>query len=218
MTEFLKRMKRQNTPSGYHIWVRKHGAKAESTATPDTLRTEQAKSGIGGGLSAELLHEKGLASAGYARFIQNEAARDFERQKTEYEKELAEVKEKNLSAYARYLTSHRQAQTDLQRTMIERIGRGESFDTENAYQIALAAGLTDPNARAAAELGVAAAKERASSRLLTMILEERLQDYRAKAYALKMGFTEEEAEKFAQYAKEINSTKIPSKLPSDLFN
>ena len=186
--------------------------------TPDALRTEQAKSESKSGLSAELLHEKGLSSAGYARFVQNEAAKGFDRQRAEYDKSLAEVKEKNLSAYARYLTSHRQAQTDLQRTMIERIGRGESFDTENAYQIALAAGLTDTNARAAAELGVAAAKERASSRLLTMILEERLQDYRAKAYALKMGFSEEEAEKFAQYAKEINSTKIPSKLPSDLFN
>ena len=88
----------------------------------------------------------------------------------------------------------------------------------NAKILRIAAGLTEENARAAATLGVAAAKERATSRLLEMILEQRLQAARVTEYARSMGFNDEELERFAAYAKQINSTKVPSQLPGDLFD
>ena len=130
----------------------------------------------------------------------------------------ASALEKNLSGYARYLTSHEEGQASLRKQMIDRIGKGGSFNTETAYQIALSSGLTDENAKVVASLGVAAAKEKATSRLLEMILEQRLLAYRAMAYAREMGFNEDEVQKFGEYAKQINSTQIPGKLPSDLIN
>ncbi|MBP3592490.1 MAG: hypothetical protein J6K14_08415 [Clostridia bacterium] len=218
MTAFITKKKRENEPGSFSVWMRKHGTELKNELTPDKAATIKAKSAPTHGTNAEALFDKGLTGSGYARFLADEADRSFKAAKQNYDRDAASTLEKNLSGYARYLTSHREAQDTLRKQMIERIGRGESFDTEGAYQIAIAAGLTEENARAAATLGVAAAKERATSRLLEMILEQRLQAARVTEYARSMGFNDEELERFAAYAKQINSTKVPSQLPGDLFD
>lgn len=218
MISFLEQKKKENEPGSFTVWMRKYGTTLQNTLTPDKAATIKAKKAPTYGANAESLFEKGLQGSGYARFLADEAARAMNTSKQQYRQDAASTLEKNLSGYAKYLTSHKEAQDTLRKQMIERIGRGESFDMTNAYQTAIAAGLTNENALAAAELGIAAAKERATSRLLQMILEQRLKDYRAMEYARSMGFSEEEIEKFGEYAKKINSTQVPSELPGDLFN
>ena len=218
MTAFITQKKRENNPQSFSTWMRKSGTQMKNTLTPDKSAVVKIKSAPTHGRAAEGLFGKGLSNSGYARFLADEAERSFQNAKKVYAEDSASTLEKNLSGYAKYLTSHEEGQASLRKQMIERIGRGESFDTEGAYQIAIAAGLTEENARAAATLGVAAAKERATSRLLEMILEQRLQAARVTEYARSMGFNDEEVERFAAYAKQINSTKVPSQLPGDLFD
>lgn len=217
MTAFITQKKRENDPQSFSIWMRKNGTQMKNTLTPDKAATLKVKSAPTQGLAAEGLFDKGLSGSGYARFLGEEAARSFQNAKKAYAEDSASALEKNLSGYARYLTSHEEGQASLRKQMIDRIGKGESFNTETAYQIALSAGLTDENAKVAASLGVAAAKEKATSRLLEMILEERLKDYRVMEYARSMGFNEEEVERFGAYAREINATKAPSTFPDGFF-
>ncbi len=214
MQELTKR-KRANEPSSFASWIRKHGATELRTITPDAAATVRAKSAPTYGKTAEQLFEKGLQGSGYARYLSDEAERVFANTKNTYQTELSQTKEKNLRGYARYLTSHKNQQDTLKKQMIDRIGRGESFNTESAYHQAIAAGLTDENARTAAELGVAAAKERATSRLLKMILEKRLSWSRTENYALSLGFTQQEAKRFSEYAALVNGVKIPETIPKN---
>ena len=216
MTTFLDKKRKENEPGSFSVWMRKHGTELKSDLTPDKAATVKIQSSPTRGRAAESLFSGGLQGSGYANYLANEATKAFKNAKLQYEKDSASTLEKNLSGYARYLTSHREAQASLRKQMIERIGRGESFNENTAYEIALNAGLTDENAKAAASLGVAAAKERATSRLLEMILEQRIMRNRAMEYARSMGFTEEEVQKFGEYAMRINTTQSPSKLPSDL--
>ena len=217
MTAFITQKKRENNPQSFSTWMRKNGTQMKNTLTPDKAATLKVKSAPTQGLSAERLFGKGLSNSGYARFLGDEAARSFQNAKKSYIEDSASALEKNLSGYSRYLTSHEEGQASLRKQIIDRIGKGGSFNTETAYQIALSSGLTDENARVAASLGVAAAKEKATSRLLEMILEERLKDYRVMEYARTMGFNEEEVERFGAYAREINATKVPSNFPDDFF-
>ncbi len=217
MTSFLTQKKKENNPASFSVWMRKNGVQSQNSLTPDKAATIKAKSAPTHGLSAERLFDKGLSNSGYAQFLEGEAEKSFQAAKQQYAQDSASAFEKNLSGYARYLTSHEEAQASLRKQMIDRISKGESFNTEIAYQMALSTGLTDENAKIAASLGVAAAKEKASSRLLEMILEKRLKDIRAMEYARSMGFNEEEIEKFGAYAREINSTKSPSSFPDDFY-
>jgi hypothetical protein len=217
MTSFFTQKKRENNPQSFSTWMRKNGTQIKNTLTPDKAATIKIKSAPTQGLAAEGLFGKGLSNSGYARFLGDEAKRSFQNAKKLYAEDSASALEKNLSGYARYLTSHEEGQASLRKQMIDRIGKGGSFNTETAYQIALSSGLTDENAKVAASLGVAAAKEKATSRLLEMILAERLKDYRAMEYAREMGFNEEEIEKFGAYAREINDVRAPSYFPDGFF-
>lgn len=217
MTDFLKQKKRENEPSSFSAWMRKNGTQLQNTLTPDKAASEKARSTATHGTAAEGLFDKGLSQSGYARFLADEAARSFQGAKQKYEQDTASMLEKNLSGYARYLTSHEQTQASLRKQMIDRIGNADSFNSETAYQIALTAGLTEENARVAASLGITAAKEKAASLLLERIVTERLAEWRAMQHALNMGFSQEEAQKFGEYAKTINATKNPTNLLEDLF-
>ena len=218
MTALLSKQKKENEPGSFSVWMRKYGTELKNDLTPDKAASARARSLPTHGAVAESLFDKGLNKSGYASFLAKEADQSFDKAKRQYAKDVSSTLEKNLSGYAKYLTSHRETQASLRKQMIDRIGRGESFDENAAYEMAISVGLTDENARSAASLGVAAAKERASSRLLEMILEQRLLAFRAMAYAREMGFNEDEVQKFGEYAKQINSTQIPGKLPSDLIN
>ena len=216
MTEDLTRLKKQNAPDSFSVWLRKQGA-AASTAGADSAARAFAANTLTHCTGAERLFDKGLEESGYARYLSDQAKKSFEEQKKALATENAARKEKDLSGYARYLTSHEESQKSLTRRVTESIGKGKSFDLENAYRVALAAGLTEENARAAAEIGIGAAKKQATAQLLEMILEKRLQANRVKKYALEIGFSEQEAETFGAYAKDINAVSIPSKIPEKLF-
>lgn len=217
MTEELTRLKKQNAPDSFSVWIRKYGTAASTSGGADSAAGAFARNTLTRGAGAERLFDKGLEDSGYARYLSEQAKKSFESEKQALAAENDARKEKNLSGYARYLTSHEESQKSLTRKVTESIGKGESLDLENAYRVALAAGLTEENARAAAEIGIGEAKKQATAQLLEMILEKRLQAYRVKQYALKMGFSEEEAETFGAYAKDINSVKVPDKIPENLF-
>lgn len=213
MIDALSRKKRENEPTGFAAWVRKNGATVSGTVTPDRAATLRAKSAPTYGKTAEQLFESGLQGSGYARFLADEASRGFDAAKKAYAKELSAVKEKNVRGYANYLSAHEKKQDTLYRQMVDRIGRIESLDPEVGYHLALGAGLTDENARRAAEDGAAAAKERITSRLLRLILEERISKSRVEEYARGMGFTDEEIERFGIYANKVNGSRIPFNIP-----
>lgn len=218
MTTFITKKRKENEPGSFSVWMRKYGTALKNDLTPDKAATQKALSAPTHGKAAEALFDKGLHASGYASYLAAEADHTFQSAKQKYAQDTASALEKNLSGYARYLTSHREAQDTLRKQMIDRISKGESFDEGIAYETAIAAGLTEENAKAAVSIGIAAAKERATSRLLEMILEQRLLSNRAMEYAREMGFNQEEIEKFGAYAKQINSTQIPGKLPPSLFD
>ncbi len=209
MTDLLTKKKKENEPSSFAAWIRKHGTANTNTVTPDAAATARAKSAPTYGKNAEWLSERGLQSSGYARFLANEADRSFSAAKQKYASDNAAVKEKNLAGYAKYLTSHEDRQDRLRMQMIDSIESDGSFDLESAFNKAIAGGLTEENARVAAELGVVAAKQRAASRLLEMILEQRLSRVRVEGYARSLGFSEEEVERFGKYAQVIGGTTVP---------
>ena len=217
MTQDLTRLKKENAADSFSVWMRKFGTAMTDPSAKDTAASALARSAVSHGARAEGLYEKGLQGGGYARYLENEVHRGYEKARQAYDAENEATKEKNLSGYARYLTEHEEKQGNLKRKVTESISKGESLDFESAYQVALASGLTEENARAAAEIGIEAAKKQATAHLLEMILEKRLQYYRVKEYALQMGFSEEEAARFSQYAKDINTVVTPSKIPENLF-
>ena len=206
MTDFLTKKKKENKPTDFASWIRKYGTANTNAVTPDRAATLRAKSAPTYGKNAEWLSENGLLTSGYARYLSETAERDFSAAKQKYAADEAAAKEKNLSGYARYLTSHEDKQSSLHKQMIDSIGRDESFNLEDAYQKAIAAGLTDENARSAAELGVATAKKRITSRLLELILKDRLSKKRVEDYARAAGFSDEEVERFGLYAQVIGGS------------
>ena len=217
MTEDLTRLKKQNAPDSFSVWLRKQGA-AASTAGADNAARAFAANTLTHGTGAERLFDKGLEESGYARYLSDQAKKSFEEQKKALATENAARKEKDLSGYARYLTSHEESQKSLTRRVTESIGKGKSFDLENAYRVALASGLTEKNARIAAEVGIEAAKKRMTSHIIEAIIDKKLSQRRTVEYAKRLGFSDAEAESFGAYAEQINGVYIPSKIPENLFD
>ncbi len=217
MTENLMQLKKKNAPDTFSVWMRKYSTAKTTLPTSDDAAATRVRAGVGHGANAEALYGMGLQNGGYAQYLKTQTERDFASAKTAYKTASDAVKEQNLSGYARYLSDHEQKQSNLKRRVTESIASGDSLDLENAYRVALASGLTEKNARIAAEIGIEAAKKQISGRLIQMILDKRLATYRVSKYAKEMGFSDEEAERFAAYAKDINSVKTPSKIPDDLF-
>lgn len=217
MKDNLTLLKKENAPDSFSVWMRKYAKDKVTLPTPDAAAAIRARGAAEHGANAEALYGMGLQNGGYAQYLKAQAERDFASAKAAYKAATEAAKEKNLSGYARYLTDHEQKQSNLKRKITESIANGDSLDLESAYRTALAAGLTDKNARIAAEIGTEAAKKQITGRLIEMILDKRLQTYRVEKYAKEMGFSDEEAARFAAYAKDINTVKIPSKIPDNLF-
>lgn len=218
MTDDMKLLKKRNAPDSYSVWLRKNPTVKNAYPTPDAAATDRARSAVRHGATAEALFGMGLQSGGYAQYLTKQADLNFKNAKQAYKAAESGAKAAGLSGYAKYLTAHEEKQTSLARQVTDSIGRGESLDAENAYRVALASGLTEKNARIAAEVGIETAKKRMTSHIIEAIIDKKLSQRRTVEYAKKLGFSDAEAESFGAYAEQINGVYIPSKIPENLFD
>ncbi len=156
------------------------------------------------GKSGEALRGMGLADSGYASYLK----RNNDSFLNETKKSLYADYLKNLDSakdsYANYLISYREKQTNIAKSLIDRLENDGILDFNKAYQLAIEQGLSEENARAAAESGTKAARDKIYNKIIEVISRYRYSRERAEIYAKEMGLTEKDVKSLGDYAYRIN--------------
>lgn len=164
------------------------------------IRTEEKTGGAGYGALGESLAEQNLEQSGFAAFLAEKANKSMQNSLSSLEESKRLRAAENEASYEKYLTDYAEKKVKLREDVIEKIRTGGILDAETAYRYAESRGLSEEEALAAAESGNAAAKAALTEKIYRFALEKNLSKKQATAYALALGFSEEEADTLGNYA------------------
>ena len=168
----------------------------------DTLADQSAKKlfkDSNYGAEAERLAQSGLSSSGYEDYLKGVLERRSQSEKNNAERERFIGKYETKSDYSKYISDYERLQNKISEGLIQKIGIGQDFSFENAFNAAVDAGLAEENAYYTAIRSVNTAKSNAVKSAVEFAKENKLTPKRAKEYALKLGLDE-------IYAEEVYKT------------
>lgn len=201
---YLKNKKLDNEAKSYADWLERNASDPSEDYEQQLrqIETDYQRAQPGYGARAEELGTRGL-NGGYADYLSGKAYATrqqlLDRARRQYRQHTRETRK----GYAQYLDEYRTAQQSATRAAADSIRSSGSLDYNTAYQYALSVGLNDENAKAAATEGIGAAKDVLRKKVFALIDAQSLSRPRAIAYALNLGFSEEEANEIGNYAYQM---------------
>ena len=213
-----------DTAESYESWLKKSGINSQLIYDRDLkdAETEYHKSKSEYGSRAEDLAEIGLSSSGYSDYLNAGAYSAMQKSKDYAKNRYIENENKNARGYADYLKSKEsekdnllkdyigilnsmdKEQSTLYGNVIKNIASAGITDYETAYGYASNIGLSEELADSAARTATDEARRTRDTKIMETVISRTMTESQAKQYALSMGLTEEEANRIATYAKNIN--------------
>ena len=198
--DLIKRAKALGA-TGYSAWITQHGSAPMSSyakKTSEIYRKEAVdKKSRAGALGT-------LASSGYADYIGDAARRDVATKKqnavASYDAEVAA----GIKGYEQHLDDYSEKYKKLYESVEKTLRNEKIASAERALERALELGLSDTDAKRAAEKISAEVTEKVRGEVMTTIVEKRLTQNQARLYAIGLGLSEDIAEELAKYAYELN--------------
>ena len=207
LKEYIKTQKLQNSKDSYDRWAAKYGGDpvGDAARAIRAAETDYAKSLPGHGARAESLAEMGLSGSGYGEYLSKMSKKQLEGQKTIAAEDYADSIRDTAKLYGEYSREYDRKLENLKSSVISDIEASGTLDYDTAYLFAINAGLPDDEAMAAATSGSALAKNKASATVYDAIVKRVLTSGEALELSRGLGFTDEEARKFAEFAKNYRS-------------
>lgn len=203
LKEYIKTQKLQNSKEEFNAWTAKYGNDAVGNASKmlSALNADYAKSLPSHGAGAERLADMGLAGSGYGEYLAQSSKRLLSEGKRKVEESYAEDLKRNDELYSDYSEKYDVSLQKLKSSVISDIEASGTLDYDTAYLFAINAGLPDEEAMAAATSGSELAKNKARAIVYDAIVDKVLTSGEAFEFSRGLGFTEEEARKLAEFAK-----------------
>ena len=203
---YLKNKAVTESPEGYAEWLRSNGVPADRIYANSMrdISTDYRQQRSEFGSNAENLASLGLSSSGYSDYINGKAYSEMQKSKRAARESYGTALSQNAADYKNYVDSINKAESDTFRAAVKEISGKGILNFDIAYNYALAGGLSDDAAKAAASAANELARSEIKERVTRTVLTQRLTERETLGYALALGLTEEDAKGLAKYAEYIN--------------
>lgn len=188
---------KKNSAKSYETYLKEQG-KDRDVSYYDALseaNTKRALTDADYGASAEGLLSSGLSSSGFRDYLESSSEQTLTGRVRAAEEERALEEYRTHSGYERYLSDYNSLQSKISEELIKSISKEYDFDYENAFDKAVAAGLSETLARSTAADAVTLARINAFNEAITFAKINKLSANEAKKYAKSLGLSEVYAER-----------------------
>ncbi len=195
----------QNEPDSYDIYKHKNGL-ASSKSYSDAVSSLYASSKrelSTYGANDRKISNKGLQNSGYAEYIDSLAKKSFESGESSLKASYADSEAKSRGSYASYLEKYQDKQASVKNSVMSHLINNDVVDLGTAVAYGLSAGLSHEDAVSVGQSAYEITKQRVFNNILRQTVSLGLDKDGAKALALKMGVSEEDASGFADEIDEL---------------
>lgn len=229
---YLENLEIKHKKESYSDWVKSSGINSERIYK-DALRdaeTDYKRAGAEYGSLAERLSQNGLSASGYSDYINSSAYAEMQKRKSDALKGYSENEAKNLSGYQSYvsgidkeisketkdylslLTSLNKDGSDLYMETVSTVEKYGIIDYDTAYGMALKAGLSEEDARSAAELSTALTRRALKTKIIEAAIKDNMDGDEARAYAKSLGLNDEDADEIYEYVDSLDKGEYSSSV------
>ena len=204
--KYIQNKAKSETAESYRAWLEKKGATPKLDYSENLRKITESynRSKAVYGTNAERSANLGLANSGYRDYLSQAAKEKFAADKTDTMRKFQSSEQKNRSAYSEYISKIMNSEQKDYQTIIKEISNYGVIDYDTAYRYAVSAGLSGDEAKSAAKNASDLSKNKLRISIMRSVISKSLTAKETKEYALSLGFSEEEANKIAQYAENIN--------------
>lgn len=206
LEDFVENYIKNKKAASYAEWVERYGTNTERNYS-DAIRSANADYRLARseyGSVAERLGDMGLTANGYSDYLNGKAYSVMQEKKKEAKSDYAEGESANRIAYESYIEKLVADGKETYDGTVERITSAKISDYDEAYEYALAAGLSEKAAASAAREASGAVARQIKEAVMKTVINRSLTETQTREYALSLGLGEEDAAELAEYAKAIN--------------
>lgn len=182
----------KNEADSYFEYASAHGIRTNDKLNDSVVKanTERAFSSSDYGAKAERLSSLGLNASGYEDYLKSQTNKRYSESKENAELTGLINEYKNQKGYQDYLSEYEALQTQISESVIKKIGSGNNFSFENAFDTAIKAGVSKNLAYATAAAGVEKAITNAVNKAIQFAKVNHLSAKQAQKYATDLGLDE----------------------------
>lgn len=201
---YIAAKEKANKSLGFADWLKENRIKSQSTASLRGAAGELLKSKSNLGATAERLAQMGLSSGGYAERMKKLRTDAASKRLFDGRSAILSSKEDARTDYRSYLAKNPTTNGRVFRSTVNSIKDSSIIDYDTAYFYAIGAGLSESDAKAAATAATDAVKRELRVSISKSIISKKLTESEAREYAASLGFSKDEIEDIASYAKRVN--------------
>ncbi len=205
--------------------VKKYLEGKPSLGTPDTYDTYKHKNGLSGaksysdaaaklyasskrgsstfGANNRIINNKGLQNSGYAAYIDSLAKNSLNSGLGSLESNYLNLETESRQSYASYLDKYRDKLETTKRSVMSHLVNNDVVDLDTAVAYGISAGLSKEDAALVGQSAYEVTKQKVFNKLIEQTVSLGLDKDGAKALAIKMGVSEEDATGFADEIDEL---------------
>ena len=203
---YIQNQENSTAKSDYGRWVSENGIDSQKIYD-DSIRditSDYKKSKSEFGSLAESLSSLGLTASGYSDYLNGKAYYAMQKRKEGAKNTYVENERQNLKGYSEYISSLAKDAESNYKNVVNTIKNAGIADYDEAYNFAIAQGLSESSAELAARSASDTVKKKIRETALKTIIAENFSGSRALQYSLALGLPESEAQELAEYANKIN--------------
>lgn len=205
--------------------VKKYLEGKPSLGTPDTYDTYKHKNGLSGaksysdaaaklyasskresstfGANSRIINNKGLQNSGYAAYIDALSKSSLNSGLGSLKSNYLNSETESRQSYARYLDKYRDKLERTKRSVMSHLVNNDVVDLDTAVTYGISAGLSKEDAVLVGQSAYEVTKQKVFNNLIEQTVSLGLDKDGAKALAIKMGVSEEDATGFADEIDEL---------------
>ncbi len=212
LEDFIKNYVRNKSltesKEGYSAWLKKNGVDSVGIMSDGISRTDTAlkKASAAYGKRAESLGSLGLSRSGYADYVNRTAKKAYADALSSINADYAKNEAKNLKTYEDHLEAKNQKYRETYDAAIKSLEKSGIMNFDEAYEYALLLGLSDDDARGAAEKSTSMLIDATRKKIISDIILRQLGSAQAKEYALVLGLDEKLASELSDIAYDLNES------------
>ena len=150
------------------------------------------------GANNRKLSNKGLQNSGYAAYVDSLSKNSFKSGAEALKDNFAKAEDDSRFSYAAYLDKYREKKETVKKSVMSHLVDNDVVDINTAIAYGMNVGLSPEDAKAIGESAYEITKQKTLNKILEQTVSLGLDKDGAKALALKMGISEEDANSLAE--------------------
>lgn len=218
LEDFIENYKKKAPkPKSYSQWLDEQGAMPDFSSSIERAQREYDRQKVSYGQRGDTLSRSGLLGSGYAAYLDANAYSELQNTRRDVEKKRNLYESESKKGYADYLNKESEAVDARLSKAISNIINYKAGEKEDAYLLALAAGLDEDTADLVASAGSSIVEydrgtksQTGKENIVYNALKLGIKGEKAIAYAMACGMNESDAKKVAEALNKIYENSLYS--------